>query len=238
MCVRILAEQASRERDKVKADLDHADQRNLQLVSEVDDRHASMENLNQSRIRSDSHVCTWQLVSIYFYKSSPFLTLGSRVSGYVVSCFLSKVNQNNNNNLININHQEQVSYWLSHQVGHISVLPPSWELRWWFWSSVMQILIYKPLKHYLYKGGTVVDVCSVIDRDLEQEFRDRLTAVRSQVEQESDILLQQVERERGALQEELWLLQAQEAALQEELHATAQVSSPSCILCMTSCVSF
>lgn len=60
MCVsvRVLAEQASRERDKVKADLDHADQRNLQLVSEVDDRHASMENLNQSRIRSDSHVHT------------------------------------------------------------------------------------------------------------------------------------------------------------------------------------
>lgn len=56
VCVRVLAEQASRERDKVKADLDHADQRNLQLVSEVDDRHASMENLNQSRIRSDSHV--------------------------------------------------------------------------------------------------------------------------------------------------------------------------------------
>ncbi|TNM99359.1 hypothetical protein fugu_012392 [Takifugu bimaculatus] len=107
--LQVLAEQASRERDKVKADLDHADQRNLQLVSEVDDRHASMENLNQSRIR-----------------------------------------------------------------------------------------------------------------DLEQEFRDRLTAVRSQVEQESDILLLQVERERGALQEELRLLRAQEAALQEELHATAQ----------------
>lgn len=53
MCVRVLAEQACRERDKVKADLDHADQRNLQLVREVDDRHASMENLNQSRIRSD-----------------------------------------------------------------------------------------------------------------------------------------------------------------------------------------
>lgn len=53
VCVRVLAEQACRERDKVKADLDHADHRNLQLVREVDDRHASMENLNQSRIRSD-----------------------------------------------------------------------------------------------------------------------------------------------------------------------------------------
>lgn len=69
------------------------------------------------------------------------------------------------------------------------------------------------------------EACSVIGRDLEQEFRDRLTAVRSQVEQESDVLLQQVEQERGTLQEELWLLRAQEAALQEELGATAQVSS-------------
>lgn len=58
VCVRVLAEQACSERDKVKADLDHADQRNLQLVREVDDRHASMENLNQSRIRSDSHAHT------------------------------------------------------------------------------------------------------------------------------------------------------------------------------------
>lgn len=49
----MLAEQACRERDKVKADLELADQRNLQLVREVDDRHASMETLNQSRIRSD-----------------------------------------------------------------------------------------------------------------------------------------------------------------------------------------
>lgn len=65
VCVRVLAEQASRERDKVKADLDHADQRNLQLVSEVDDRHASMENLNQSRIRSDSHV------HVYTYIKQP-----------------------------------------------------------------------------------------------------------------------------------------------------------------------
>uniref|UniRef100_H3C8L9 Ninein-like n=1 Tax=Tetraodon nigroviridis TaxID=99883 RepID=H3C8L9_TETNG len=107
--LQVLAEQACRERDKVKADLDQADQRNLQLVREVDDRHASMENLNQSRIR-----------------------------------------------------------------------------------------------------------------DLEQEFRDRLTAVRSQAEQESELLLQQAERERGSLQEELWLLRAQEAALQEELGAAAQ----------------
>ncbi len=57
VCVfRVVAEQACRERDKVKADLDLADQRNLQLVREVDDRHASMETLNQSRIRSDPQI--------------------------------------------------------------------------------------------------------------------------------------------------------------------------------------
>lgn len=48
---REVAEQACRERDKVKANLERADRRNLQLVREVDDRHASMETLNQSRIR-------------------------------------------------------------------------------------------------------------------------------------------------------------------------------------------
>lgn len=45
------AEQACRERDKLRADLEEADHRNLQLVREVDDRHASMETLNQSKIR-------------------------------------------------------------------------------------------------------------------------------------------------------------------------------------------
>ncbi|XP_022604322.1 ninein-like protein [Seriola dumerili] len=110
--LQVVAEQACRERDKVKADLDLADQRNLQLVREVDDRHASMETLNQSRIR-----------------------------------------------------------------------------------------------------------------DLEQDFRDRLTALRSQSEQESEALLQQVERERDALQEELQLLRAQEAELQEDLCSVTQDNS-------------
>ncbi|XP_045921226.1 ninein-like protein [Micropterus dolomieu] len=50
--LQVVAEQACRERDKVKVDLDQADHRNLQLVREVDDRHASMETLNQSRISS------------------------------------------------------------------------------------------------------------------------------------------------------------------------------------------
>ncbi|CAI5655081.1 unnamed protein product [Oreochromis niloticus] len=104
-----VAEQACRERDKVKADLERADRRNLQLVREVDDRHASMETLNQSRIR-----------------------------------------------------------------------------------------------------------------DLEQDFRDRLMALRSETEQESEALLQHVERERGTLQEELQLLRAQEAELQEELCSAVQ----------------
>ena len=48
---RVLAEQAGRERDKVKADLEWADRRNLQLVREVDDRHASMESLNENKIK-------------------------------------------------------------------------------------------------------------------------------------------------------------------------------------------
>lgn len=58
VCLRVMADQACKERDKVKADLDLAAQRNLQLVREVDDRHASMESLNQSRIRSDLLVYT------------------------------------------------------------------------------------------------------------------------------------------------------------------------------------
>ncbi|MEQ2262030.1 hypothetical protein XENORESO_021140 [Xenotaenia resolanae] len=59
-------------------------------------------------------------------------------------------------------------------------------------------------------------------RDLEQDFRERLASLRCQSEQESEALLQQVERERSALQEELQLLRAQEAELQEELSSTAQ----------------
>ncbi|XP_041866805.1 ninein-like protein isoform X4 [Melanotaenia boesemani] len=104
-----VAEQACRERDKLKADLDVADQRNLQLVREVDDRHASMETLNESRIR-----------------------------------------------------------------------------------------------------------------DLEQDFRDRLMTLRCQSEQESEVLLQQVEREHQTLQDELQLLRVQEVELQEELCSMAQ----------------
>lgn len=65
----------------------------------------------------------------------------------------------------------------------------------------------------------------MIGRDLEQDFRDRLTALRSQSEQESEALLQQVERERSTLQDDLQLLRAQEAELQEELCSATQVST-------------
>lgn len=63
----------------------------------------------------------------------------------------------------------------------------------------------------------------MIGRDLEQDFRDRLTALRCQSEQESEALLQQVERERSTLHAELQLLRAQEAELQEELCSATQV---------------
>uniref|UniRef100_A0A3B3V2W4 Ninein-like n=1 Tax=Poecilia latipinna TaxID=48699 RepID=A0A3B3V2W4_9TELE len=102
-------EQVSRERDKLRSDLDRADQQNLQLVREADDRHASMEALNQNRIR-----------------------------------------------------------------------------------------------------------------DLESDFRRRAAALRLQAEQENEALLQQGERERSVMRQELQLLRGKEAELQEELDATAQ----------------
>ncbi|XP_034040687.1 LOW QUALITY PROTEIN: ninein-like [Thalassophryne amazonica] len=107
--LQVVAEQACRERNKVKSDLDLADQRNLQLVREVDDHHASMETLNKNRIR-----------------------------------------------------------------------------------------------------------------DLEQEYRDRLAALRSQLDQDSEVLLQQVDREHGVLQEELQLLQTRNEDLQEDVYRTTQ----------------
>uniref|UniRef100_A0A8C7M307 Ninein like n=1 Tax=Oncorhynchus mykiss TaxID=8022 RepID=A0A8C7M307_ONCMY len=98
--LQVLADQACQERDKVKADLEWADKRNLQLVREVDDRHATIESLNETKIKG-----------------------------------------------------------------------------------------------------------------LEQEFRYRLTALRSESEQESEVLLQQVERERAKLEEEVEVLHAQDASL-------------------------
>lgn len=52
MPLRWVLEQACRERDKLRVDLDLANQRNLELVREVEDHHANMETLNESRIRS------------------------------------------------------------------------------------------------------------------------------------------------------------------------------------------
>uniref|UniRef100_A0A1A8LFJ8 Ninein-like n=1 Tax=Nothobranchius pienaari TaxID=704102 RepID=A0A1A8LFJ8_9TELE len=46
-----LSERACQERDKLKTDLDLADERNLRLIREVDDHHTSMETMNESRIR-------------------------------------------------------------------------------------------------------------------------------------------------------------------------------------------
>ncbi|XP_071249028.1 ninein-like protein isoform X3 [Salvelinus alpinus] len=102
--LQVLADQACRERDKVKANLEWADRRNLQLVSEVDDRHAAIESLNETKIKG-----------------------------------------------------------------------------------------------------------------LEQEFRDRLTALRCESAQESEVLLQQVERERAKLKEEVEVLRAHDASLHEEV---------------------
>ncbi|XP_023677215.1 ninein-like protein isoform X8 [Paramormyrops kingsleyae] len=107
--LQIQAEQACKERDKAKVDLERAERRNLQLVREVDEHHATMETLNESKIKS-----------------------------------------------------------------------------------------------------------------MEQEYRDRLTALRSQTEKESEVLLQQVDRERAQLQKEVDDLRVQEAGLQEEVAAASQ----------------
>lgn len=58
----------------MRADLDAADHRNLKLVREVDDRHANMEILNQSRLRLESERGPGQpywdpLKKLVFFKS-------------------------------------------------------------------------------------------------------------------------------------------------------------------------
>uniref|UniRef100_A0A673IPR4 Ninein-like protein n=1 Tax=Sinocyclocheilus rhinocerous TaxID=307959 RepID=A0A673IPR4_9TELE len=110
--LQVVADQACQERDKAKAYLELADRRSLQLVREVDDRHATMESLNESKIKG-----------------------------------------------------------------------------------------------------------------LEQDFRDKLTALRSESEYESEVLLEQVEKERKRLQEELELLRAQDVSLQEDICTAAKESS-------------
>ncbi|XP_051935762.1 ninein-like protein [Hippocampus zosterae] len=59
-------------------------------------------------------------------------------------------------------------------------------------------------------------------RELEQDFRERLTAQRGQAEQESDAAAQQLEQERRELGRQLSALEAREADLREELAAAAQ----------------
>ncbi|XP_056617169.1 ninein-like protein isoform X2 [Triplophysa dalaica] len=108
----VLADQACQERDKAKADLELADRRNLQLVREVDDRHSTMESLNESKIKG-----------------------------------------------------------------------------------------------------------------LELEFRDKLMALRSESEYESEIFLEEMEQERARLREELELLRSQDASLHEEVCTAAKENS-------------
>lgn len=60
-------------------------------------------------------------------------------------------------------------------------------------------------------------------RGLEQEFRDKLTALRSESEYESEVFLEQEEKERKRLQEELELLRAQDVSLQEDICTAAKV---------------
>ncbi|XP_073690298.1 ninein-like protein isoform X1 [Garra rufa] len=110
--LQVVADQACQERDKAKADLELADRRNLQLVREVDDHHATMESLNESKIKG-----------------------------------------------------------------------------------------------------------------LEQDFRDKLTALRSESEYESEVLLERVEEERKRLQDELELLRAQDVSLQEDICTAAKENS-------------
>ncbi|XP_019715836.1 ninein-like protein isoform X2 [Hippocampus comes] len=59
-------------------------------------------------------------------------------------------------------------------------------------------------------------------RELEQDFRERLTAQRGQAEQESDAAAQQLEQERRELGRQLSVLEVREAELREELAAAAQ----------------
>ncbi|XP_062851228.1 ninein-like protein [Trichomycterus rosablanca] len=107
--LQMLANQACLERDKIKADLELADRRNLQLVREIDDRHATMESLNESKIK-----------------------------------------------------------------------------------------------------------------DLEQGYREKLCALRSETEQENEVLLQQLEREKDKLKDEVEILRAQEASLQREVNTAIE----------------
>uniref|UniRef100_A0A7M4EZJ3 Ninein-like protein n=1 Tax=Crocodylus porosus TaxID=8502 RepID=A0A7M4EZJ3_CROPO len=48
----VQVEQISRERDKMKLDLEKAEKRNLQLVKEVDDHHTAIEHRNENKLKA------------------------------------------------------------------------------------------------------------------------------------------------------------------------------------------
>lgn len=58
---------------------------------------------------------------------------------------------------------------------------------------------------------------------MEQEFREKLSALRNETEQENEVLLQQLEKERDKLREEVELLKVQETNLQEEATTAIKV---------------
>ncbi|XP_041106099.1 ninein-like protein isoform X2 [Polyodon spathula] len=105
-------EQSCKERDKVKADLEKAEKRNLQLAREVDDRHAAMEHLNESKVK-----------------------------------------------------------------------------------------------------------------DLEQEYKEKLSTLRSEMDKERELIMQQTNKQRAKLEEEIELLRANDASLQEEVVMTTKENS-------------
>ncbi|MGH0153377.1 UNVERIFIED_CONTAM: hypothetical protein FKN15_025046 [Acipenser sinensis] len=102
-------EQSCKERDKVKADLEKAEKRSLQLAREVDDRHVAMEHLNESKVK-----------------------------------------------------------------------------------------------------------------DLEQEYKEKLSTLRTEMDKERELILQQASKQRAKLEEEIDLLQANDASLREEVTVTTK----------------
>ncbi|XP_058880088.1 ninein-like protein isoform X3 [Acipenser ruthenus] len=105
-------EQSCKERDKVKADLEKAEKRSLQLAREVDDRHAAMEHLNDSKVK-----------------------------------------------------------------------------------------------------------------DLEQDYKEKLSTLRSEMDKERELIMQQTNKQRAKLEEEIDLLRANDAILQEEVSVTTKENS-------------
>ncbi|KAK3554183.1 hypothetical protein QTP70_020075 [Hemibagrus guttatus] len=85
------------------------------------------------------------------------------------------------------------------------------------------LISYKDEIQFLHWSGRLMTAMLLLEslneskiKDLEQEFREKLSALRSETEQENEVLLQQLEKERDKLREEIELLKGQEANLQEE----------------------